>query len=113
MGYTTEIMPFSMRSKGLSCELLSIYCSLIIAAFVNPIGLGNIGWKYYIVFCCLLVVILSTTYFTFPETKGYSLEEIAQIFDGPGALVDGQETERKLSEVAHDERIEEGAGTKA
>lgn len=39
------------RSKGLSCELLSIYCSLVIAAFVNPIGLETIGWKYYIVFC--------------------------------------------------------------
>jgi MFS family permease len=46
MGYTTEIMPYSIRSKGLSCELLSIYCSLVIAAFVNPIGLENIGWKY-------------------------------------------------------------------
>jgi hypothetical protein len=65
MSYSTEILPFSIRyeinvfgpgpslttprSKGLSCELLSIYCSLVIAAFVNPIGLENIGWRYYIV----------------------------------------------------------------
>ena len=43
MGYTTEIMPFSIRSKGLSCELLSIYSSLVIQAFVNPIGLENVS----------------------------------------------------------------------
>ena len=85
MSYPTEIFTYTIRSKGLTCELLSIYGSLIIATFVNPIGLENIGWKYYIVFCCFLVVILAVVYFTFPETKGYSLEEIATIFDGPDA----------------------------
>lgn len=45
----------------------------------------NIGWRYYIVFCCFLVVILAVTYLFFPETKGYSLEEIAIVFDGPAA----------------------------
>ncbi|KAK5116031.1 hypothetical protein LTR62_000487 [Meristemomyces frigidus] len=107
MGYTTEIMPFSIRSKGLSCELLAIYVSLVIAAFVNPIGLENIGWKYYIVFCCLLVVFLAVTYFTFPETRGYSLEEIAEVFDGPSARPDTAAVERKLSAVAYEEDIEE------
>lgn len=85
MSYPTEIFPFTIRSKGLTCELLSIYGSLVIAAFVNPIGMENIGWRYYIVFCCFLVVILAVTYFVFPETKGYSLEEIAVLFDGPEA----------------------------
>jgi hypothetical protein len=85
MSYLTEIFTYSLYSKGLMCELLSIYYSLVIAAFVNPIGLENIGWKYYIVFCCFLVVIWAVTYFVFPETKGYSLEEIAVLFDGPEA----------------------------
>jgi MFS family permease len=91
MGYPTEIFPYSLRSKGIALELISIYSSLVVQAFVNPIGLDNIGWRYYIVFCCLLSVFLVVTYFLFPETKGYSLEEIAQIFDGPAAAKETSE----------------------
>lgn len=85
-GYPTEIFPYSLRSKGIALELFAIYGSLIIAAFVNPIGLENMGWKYYIIFCVLLVLFFVVTYFVFPETKGYSLEEIAEIFDGKPVL---------------------------
>lgn len=37
--------------------------------FVNPIGLANLGWKYYIVYCCWLAIVLTVVYFMFPETK--------------------------------------------
>jgi len=107
MSYPTEIFPYTLRSKGITCELLAIYGSLVIAAFVNPIGMENLGWKYYIVFCCFLVVFLIVTYFFFPETKGRSLEEIAEIFDGPAAAVDSQdmEKERVYSDKEHKEMV--------
>ncbi|KAJ5267599.1 sugar transporter [Penicillium angulare] len=89
LGYPTEIFPYSLRSKGLTVELLSVYGSLIILAFVNPIALGSIGWHYYIFFCCFDVVVLVVTWFAFPETKGHSLEEIAQVFDGPSFATSG------------------------
>jgi len=85
LGYPTEIFPYSIRSKGLTVELLSVYGSLIVLAFVNPIALDNIGWHYYIFYCCFDVIVLVVTWFTFPETKGYSLEEIAGVFDGQSA----------------------------
>ncbi|PWY94517.1 general substrate transporter [Aspergillus sclerotioniger CBS 115572] len=81
-GYPTEIFPYSLRSKGLAVEMMAVYGSLVISSFCNPIGIANLGWKYYIVFCVFLAGILGTVFFYFPETKGHSLEEIAVIFDG-------------------------------
>lgn len=104
LGYPTEIFPYSLRSKGITVELLSVYSSLIVLAFVNPIALNNIGWHYYIFFCCFDVVVLVVTWFCFPETKGHSLEEIAQVFDGPesGFDVDAKMNKR---EVEHAEYV--------
>ena len=111
-GYPTEIFPYTLRSKGIAVELFAIYGSLIIAAFANPIGLDNIGWKYYIVFCVLLLVFFVVTYFLFPETKGYSLEEITRIFDGDDALdeaavktMDKKIADETVEPVSHHERV--------
>ncbi|KAI4864417.1 hexose transporter [Hypoxylon rubiginosum] len=102
LGYPTEIFTYTLRSKGIALELMAIYVSLTIQAFVNPIGMENIGWKYYIVFCCLLVVFLAVTWVLFPETKGHSLEDIAVLFDGPEA--DEARVDAKIMEsemIAH------------
>ena len=48
--YTLEILPYHLRSKGLTVFLLSIYGSLIFNQYVNPIALRSIGWKYYVSF---------------------------------------------------------------
>ena len=80
--YPAEIFPYTLRARGLSITLSSAYCGLILGQFVNPIAMVDIGWKYYIVFCCLLALLLAIVYFCYPETKGHSLEEIAEIFDG-------------------------------
>ncbi|KAI4600115.1 hypothetical protein KJ359_001217 [Pestalotiopsis sp. 9143b] len=85
LAYPTEIFPYSLRAKGLALEFYFNSGGLILALFVNPIGMESIGWHYYIVFCGLLFLMLVVVWATFPETKGHSLEEIAVIFDGPQA----------------------------
>ena len=42
----------------------------------------HISWRYYIVYCCILAAMLVAQYFLFPETKGRTLEEIKEVFDG-------------------------------
>lgn len=106
LGYPTEIFPYSIRSKGLTLELLSVYGSLIVLAFVNPIALDNIGWHYYIFFCCFDVVVLAVTWFAFPETKGYSLEEIAEVFDGPSIAISGAVLDKDDALVGKGEHAE-------
>ncbi|KAI9929387.1 hypothetical protein ASPWEDRAFT_51998 [Aspergillus wentii DTO 134E9] len=81
--YPCEIWPFHLRSRGLTVTWVSTICGMFFNMFVNPIALEAIAWKYYIVFIVILLVYGLTAYFYYPETKGYSLEQIAILFDGP------------------------------
>lgn len=110
LAYPAEIWTFSLRAKGVAISMMANYVALIFNQLINPIALEAIAWKYYIVFLVILMVILFTVYFCYPETKGYSLEEIAVIFDGERARVtefvtakEGMEDERTgKSEHAED-----------
>lgn len=85
--YTTEIMPFYMRSRGLAIKNFVGQIALIINMYVNPIALAAIGYYYYIVFLALNCMWLVLIYLFFPETKGYSLEELSMLFDGGDSVV--------------------------
>lgn len=93
-----------LRTKGVALTLVTNYSCNFASLFTNPVGIKNIGWKYYIVFDCFLVLIITTIYLYFPETKGFSLEEIAKIFDGDKAVADEEmigKMSQKQSEGAH------------
>ncbi|KAH3676508.1 hypothetical protein WICPIJ_009067, partial [Wickerhamomyces pijperi] len=100
LAYPTEIFPYHLRSKGITVELFGVYSALLIAAFCNSIAMDRIGWRYYIVFCCILGALVVNTYVFYPETKGYSLEEISRVFDGEDtvALVDDAESLKATAE---------------
>ncbi|XXH01800.1 beta-glucosidase [Hypoxylon texense] len=80
--YPVEIYPYTLRGRGLSFTLITSFVGLIVGNQVNPIAMKAIGWKYYIVFCCLLACLLVLVWFFFPETKGHTLEEIREVFEG-------------------------------
>ncbi|KAH6664784.1 general substrate transporter, partial [Plectosphaerella plurivora] len=102
--YTVEIFPYTTRARGLTTTLTSSYIGLISAQLINPIGLTNLGWKYYIVFCCLIAFLFGIIFIVFPETKGRSLEQIAELFDGKQLAV---EADVILSKGHDDEQVEE------
>lgn len=106
MGYPTEIFPFSLRSKGVTIVLIMTNVSLTISSFCNSIAMDNIGWRYYIVFCVILALIVLNNYFFYPETKGYSLEEIAVLFDGEKPLDLENPMETLGSEESHHDELE-------
>lgn len=66
---------------------LATQSAIFFNIFVNPIALEKIGWKYYIFYACLILVITIVIYLTYPETCGHTLEQMARIFDGPDAVV--------------------------
>ncbi|GME82625.1 unnamed protein product [Ambrosiozyma monospora] len=102
VSYVSEIFPYYLRSKGVALAQSTTYAALAVAQFCNSIAMGKLEWKYYILFCCVDAVIVIVIFFFYPETKGYSLEEIAEIFDGPNAALDIEEGEGK-QKVSHSE----------
>jgi hypothetical protein len=73
-------------------------------SFASPVAITAIGWKYYIVYIVLLAQFLVVAYFFFPETRGHSLEQIADIFEHKG--ITGRGTARSASTL-EDGKIEE------
>lgn len=101
--YTVEIYPFTTRSRGLTMTLIASYTGLISAQLINPVGLAELGWKYYIVFCCLIVCFFGLIWFIFPETKGRTLEQITELFDGKQITVAAEAILAK----GHDDTVEQ------
>lgn len=89
--YTVEIFPYTLRGRGVSVMYISSFVGLVLGNQVNPIAMEAIAWKYYILFCCILACLLVIIWFLFPETKGHTLEEIRQVFEGPASK--GQDPE--------------------
>jgi MFS family permease len=90
VAYPAEIWSYEYRARGIALTFMSTFVAIFFNTFVNPIALDSIGWKYYIVFAVLLVLITLIIYFFYPETKGHTLEEMAVIFDKEDAAVTGQ-----------------------
>ncbi|GAA6029391.1 hypothetical protein JCM8097_003655 [Rhodosporidiobolus ruineniae] len=79
--YSCEILPFSMRASGMALFVWMQKATLCVNQWVNPIALEKAGWKYYFIFLGALIVFLILIWFTFVETRGLSLEEVALLFD--------------------------------
>lgn len=105
--YVAEVSPYDLRAKAFVITGFGDACANLFSGFVNPIALAAIGWKYYIVWCCVLISNFLIIYFFYPETKNLSLEEVAQMFDGSAALeksLDEENSEGK--EEANVETVE-------
>ncbi|KAF4976380.1 hypothetical protein FZEAL_6941 [Fusarium zealandicum] len=106
VSYPAEIWPYHLRARGIALTQISTYVAIFFNTFVNPIALESIGWRYYVVFAVILVVVTATIYFFYPETKGHSLEEMAVVFDGADAAV-LRERDAKMLEKKQDVELEE------
>ncbi|PSR70584.1 hypothetical protein PHLCEN_2v13522 [Hermanssonia centrifuga] len=109
VAYTVEILPYNLRAKGFNVFNFTISLALIFNQYVNPVALGKLGWKYYIVYCCWLAFELVFLYFFIVETKNLSLEETSALFDGEDAT---RAMHNAVTEVRHDDlHDEKGSST--
>lgn len=107
VGYTCEILPYSIRAKGMTVTFLCVDLALFFNQYINPIALDHLGWKYYIFYCAWLAVELVTVWYFFIETRNTPLEEIAKHFDGDDAVIGGNAATGKGLKLAGELGLED------
>ncbi|KAF9234364.1 major facilitator superfamily domain-containing protein [Melanogaster broomeanus] len=99
--FLVELFPFHVRAKGITIFQWWNKAAGFVNQFVNPIGINNAGWKYYIIFCIWLVFEVAFVYFMFPETSKRTLEELTFLYEGDHR----QEAVRRIGEeIQHKQR---------
>uniref|UniRef100_A0A2D3V3J3 Related to hexose transporter protein n=1 Tax=Ramularia collo-cygni TaxID=112498 RepID=A0A2D3V3J3_9PEZI len=84
--YPVEILPYKLRTRGLSVTLTAVFAAGFFNQYINPIALENLAWRFYFVYMGCLCIFIVLIWTLFPETAGRTLEEIAEVFDGPEAV---------------------------
>lgn len=102
VSYSSEILPYRLRAKGLTIMFFCVDLSLWFNQYVNPIALQDIKWKYYIVYCVFLVFEIFVVWKYYIETKEIPLEEIVKMFDGDRAILGGAAATDKANQLIAD-----------
>ncbi|CAI7589328.1 unnamed protein product [Penicillium pancosmium] len=102
VSYSSEILPYRLRAKGLTIMFFCVDLSLWFNQYVNPIALQDIEWKYYIVYCVFLVFEIFVVWKYYIETKEIPLEEIVKMFDGDRAILGGAAATDKANQLIAD-----------
>ncbi|RPD59657.1 general substrate transporter [Lentinus tigrinus ALCF2SS1-6] len=76
----SEVFPTRTRSIGTSVATCANWAFNVLFSQVSNIAINNISWRYYLVFICLNFVDFVLIGLFFPETKGKTLEDMAEIF---------------------------------
>ena len=112
VSYSSEILPYHLRAKGLTLMFFCVDLSLWFNQYVNPVALDAIQWKYYLVYCVFLVFEIFIVWKFYVETKGIPLEEIVKKFDGEKAILGGAAASEKVQQLVGQETVS-GDGEKA
>ncbi|CAO2658333.1 Nn.00g060560.m01.CDS01 [Neocucurbitaria sp. VM-36] len=89
--YTTELLPYSIRTRGLGLQIIVSQAALTVNQYVNPIALDHIGYWYFVFYLGMLIIGTAIIYFFFPETKGFTLEELTVLFEDRAEVMEGLE----------------------
>ncbi|PPR01740.1 hypothetical protein CVT24_001560 [Panaeolus cyanescens] len=81
--YPAEVLSYEARAKGLAFLGVITQLASLINTFGLPVALQRIGWKVYLVFLVWDVFEVIVIYFFVVETKGFTLEEINEVFESP------------------------------
>ncbi|KAK6954230.1 hypothetical protein Daesc_004196 [Daldinia eschscholtzii] len=91
--YAAEIFPISLRAKGNALCTASLWISNFVVAQVSPPIESATGYGLYIIFAIICVVAFFFVRYALVETRGRSLEDMAELFG-----IDGNKEDRDLQD---------------
>jgi hypothetical protein len=78
----SEVLPLRLRNKGSAVSTASNWITNYVIVQITPIGIKNLGWKFYLIFFAINLVAVGFIYWFIPETAGMSLETVDELFIG-------------------------------
>ncbi|OKL57932.1 hypothetical protein UA08_06778 [Talaromyces atroroseus] len=87
--YPRRSARFPCAPKPLQCQQQQIGCRItnFVIVEITPIGIQNIGWKFWIVWSIFNVIFLLDIYFFYPETANRTLEDMDAYYRSNPSLV--------------------------
>jgi sugar porter (SP) family MFS transporter len=98
--YPAEINSQAMRNLGTSVSTAVNWTFVYVIVLVTPLGIDNLGWRFYLMFGVFNLAFLPVLWFCYMETAGLSLEQIDRVFevqfDGRGDGVGLKEARKQV-----------------
>jgi hypothetical protein len=92
--YVSEVIPFIHRSKEIVIMQSFNKRGTGFNQFMNPIGLEDLGWRYYLVYVVILAAATGVIWLPYLEMRGVSLQEVAVLIEADKAKVERVEGKR-------------------
>ena len=109
--YPAEINSQRMRNLGVSASTTTNWVFVYVIVLITPIGIDNLGWRFYLIFGFLNAAFFPLVWFCYIETAQLSLEQIDRIFeikcDGGRSTSWAQAREQACNEILPDDRKED------
>ncbi|KAJ9320595.1 hypothetical protein DTO045G8_1553 [Paecilomyces variotii] len=106
--YPTEISSLPMRTKSAAVATATNWICNFVIVEITPIGIQNIGWRFWIIWTVFNAAFLPVIYFFYPETANRTLEDMDAYYrSNPDLIVvrdpDAVFVKRPLKYIQHEE----------
>lgn len=83
--YPVELLSLPLRAKGMAMYTMFQGAASAVHNYGISVGIGEIGYKIWVVYIVFNLCMVGMAYMWFPETGKLNLEEIDKIFETKGA----------------------------
>lgn len=79
--YQSEVNSLAMRTRGAAAATATNWLFGFVCTQFTPVGIRDIGYRFYIIFASFNLVFIFVVYFLYPETANRTLEDLDAYFD--------------------------------